>query len=39
MIINGYSGKEGLEEAASFSVELLKKYAGAEEIIFFSSKS
>jgi DNA/RNA-binding domain of Phe-tRNA-synthetase-like protein len=39
MIINGYSGREGLEEATDFSVELLKKYAGAEEIILSSTKS
>ena len=39
MIINGYSGKEGLQEATDFSVELLKKYAGAEEIILSSTKS
>ena len=39
MIINGYSGREGLEEATDFSVELLKKYAEAEEIILSSTKS
>ena len=31
-IINGYSGKEGLEEAAAYMVELLKEYASATEI-------
>ena len=31
-IINGYSGKEGLQEAANYSVELLKKYAEARHI-------
>lgn len=30
MLINGYSGKEGLQEAADYAVELLKKYAWAE---------
>ncbi|MDO5665506.1 MAG: phenylalanine--tRNA ligase beta subunit-related protein [Bacteroidia bacterium] len=32
MIINGYSGEEGLQEATNFSIDLLKKYAGAKEI-------
>lgn len=32
MIINGYSGKEGLKEAVEYSVELLKRFAGAENI-------
>lgn len=32
MIINGYSGKEGLQEATDYSTGLLKKYAEAEEI-------
>jgi Uncharacterized conserved protein len=32
MIINGYSGEKGLQEAANYSVELLKKYADAEDI-------
>lgn len=31
-IINGYSGKEGLDEAAAYMVELLKEYASATEI-------
>lgn len=30
MIINGYSGKEGLQEAVDHSIRLLKKYAGAK---------
>lgn len=32
MLINGYSGKEGLQEAADYSVELLKKYVEARNI-------
>lgn len=32
MLINGYSGREGLQEAVNYSVELLKKYAEAREI-------
>ncbi len=32
MLINGYSGAEGLKEAAEFSIDLLKKYAYAEQI-------
>lgn len=32
MLINGYSGGEGLQEAADYSIDLLKKYADAEEI-------
>ena len=32
MIINGYSGEEGLQQAVDYSMELLKKYAQAEEI-------
>ena len=31
-IINGYSGKEGLQEAAEYMVELLKKFASAENV-------
>ena len=31
-IINGYSGKGGLREAADYMVELLKEYASAEEV-------
>lgn len=31
-IINGYSGKEGLQEAADYMVELLKKFASAENV-------
>lgn len=30
-IINGYSGEEGLQEAAEMTLELLQKYAGAKE--------
>lgn len=30
-IINGYSGREGLQEAAAQTLELLEKYAGAQE--------
>lgn len=38
-IINGYSGNEGLKEAAAMTQELLKKYAASDggEIIFFES--
>lgn len=32
MLINGYSGREGLQEAVDYSVELLKRYTRAEEI-------
>jgi len=32
MIINGYSGGDGLREAVEWSVELLQKYAGAKAI-------
>ena len=32
MLINAYSGKEGLDEAIDYSEYLLKKYCGAEEI-------
>lgn len=32
MLINGYSGREGLQEAADYSVELLKKYAEAQNV-------
>ena len=32
MLINGFSGKEGLNEAAGFAVDLLQKYAFAEYI-------
>ena len=31
-IINGYSGKEGLQEAADYMVELLKEFASAEDV-------
>ena len=31
-IINGYSGKGGLQEAADYMVELLKEFASAEEV-------
>lgn len=33
IIINGYSGTEGLQETKEFAIELLKKYANAKEII------
>lgn len=32
MIINGYSGKEGLSEAASFATDLLSRYVSASDI-------
>ena len=32
VIINGYSGKEGLQEAADYMIDLLKQFAEAEEI-------
>lgn len=32
MIINGYSGKEGLREAVEYSVGLLKRYSSAQNI-------
>ena len=32
MIINGYSGKEGLRETGQYSLELLRKYNDAKEI-------
>jgi DNA/RNA-binding domain of Phe-tRNA-synthetase-like protein len=31
-IINGYSGRDGLQEAADYMVELLEKFASAENI-------
>lgn len=31
-IINGYSGREGLQEAAGYMMELLKEYASATEV-------
>lgn len=31
MIINGYSGKEGLKEAVEYSIELLKEFAEAKD--------
>ena len=31
-IINGYSGKEGLQEAAEYMVELLEEYASATDV-------
>ena len=39
MIINAYSGKKGLPEAVDYGVELLKKYANAEEITVWDSSS
>ena len=35
LIINGYAGKEGLKESVEYTLELLKKYACAEEIETF----
>lgn len=32
MIINGYSGEKGLQEATEYAIELLKKYANATNI-------
>ena len=32
MIINGYSGLEGLNEAGTFAIELLKRYVKAENL-------
>lgn len=32
MIINGYSGKDGLDDAVAYSVELLEKYANATDV-------
>ena len=32
LLINGYSGMEGLSEAVEYSINLLKKYAQAYEI-------
>lgn len=32
MIINGYSGKDGLEDAVAYSVDLLKRYAQATHV-------
>jgi DNA/RNA-binding domain of Phe-tRNA-synthetase-like protein len=32
MIINGYSGEKGLQEATEYSIDLLKKYANATNI-------
>ena len=32
MIINGYSGKEGLRETGQYSLELLRKFNDAKEI-------
>lgn len=37
MIINAYSGKKGLPEAIDYGMELLKKYARAEEITVWNS--
>ena len=36
-IINGYSGAQGLQEAADLTLDLLKKYAGLKEgkVVFF----
>lgn len=32
MLINGYSGQEGLQEAADYAMELLKRYAKAQNV-------
>ena len=32
MIINGYSGKDGLLESGQYALELLRKYNDAKEI-------
>jgi DNA/RNA-binding domain of Phe-tRNA-synthetase-like protein len=37
MIINAYSGKQGLPEVVDYGVELLKKYAHAQEITVWDS--
>ncbi|MFV0338301.1 MAG: hypothetical protein ACK5LK_08685, partial [Chthoniobacterales bacterium] len=39
MLINSYSGSEGLQEAAEYAMTLLRKYAGAGNlnIVFNSS--
>lgn len=34
-IINGYSGKDGLQDASDYMVELIKEYASATEITVF----
>lgn len=33
MIINGYSGKEGLNEAGKYAIDLLKKYTAASDFL------
>ncbi len=37
LLINGYSGMEGLSEAVEYSINLLKKYAQAYEIKYYYS--
>ena len=32
MIINGYSGSEGLSEAGEYAIDLLRRYASAENV-------
>ncbi len=32
MIINGYSGSEGLKEAGDYALDLLRRYASAENV-------
>lgn len=41
MLINGYSGSDGLKEATEYSIDLLKKYADADliNIFFFNDES
>ena len=34
-IINGYSGKDGLQDASDYMVELIKEYASAKDITVF----
>lgn len=32
ILINGYSGEEGLQEAVSYTIDLLEKYVDAQEV-------
>ena len=34
ILINGYSGEEGLQEAVDYTIGLLEKYADAQEVKF-----
>ena len=34
-LINGYSGREGIEEAAHMTIDLLKRYAASDEVELF----